>query len=450
MQHCARFTEYLIEVCAQIRWQKSHDVISKELLNHLEDQKDAFLTAGLSENEAEQKAVEEMGNPVEIGTALDHAYRPKTDWSLLLFTAVLLVTGIVFRYLPAGYASLNFTVTDGIGIFGLIIALLAAYFMDFSAFQKYTKYIYSGFILVFIALLLLSPHRNGRSPYAPYLLLLFPLIFSGIVYHMRGKKIVGILYCGFSALIPIFLGLYTPSRSGVFISAVSVIIILTYAIIMNWFGSGRAHKALGLLTVYSSVFIIIGIIAVSFYRQVSYRIGLMMNPLPYSYGPGYVAVIIRKVLGSASLIGKGAVVQSIPEIPDVHSDYLLIYLINEFGWITFAFIMLLLGLLVLRGVQICRRQRSFFGRLVCVSILSSFSLQCFCYLVSNLGFSLTDEFPFPLLSGNVSMIINLFLIGVMLSVFRNGCLVTDNMDANTHAKWLELSDGKLVINFRGK
>jgi cell division protein FtsW (lipid II flippase) len=446
LQQCAKFTEYLKTVCAQIRWEKSHNVISKELLNHLEDQKNAFLSDGLSENEAEQKAIDEMGNPVQIGTDLDRAYRPKTEWGLLLFTAFLLVAGIFARSLLADTDSSSFSILNvALGLFAGLVALVIAYFIDFSVISKYIKHIYIGFILLFIALLILSPRINGKVSYASYLLLLFPLIFSGIVYHMRDKKAVGIVLCGLSIAIPLVLGLQIPSLPGVFISAISGIVILTYALSKNWFGM---NKTRGFIIVYIPFLSITGIVIGFAIRGSARRLGIIFNPTIDPNGAGYVGIVIRKVLGNASVIGKGSAAQDMPPLPNTHSEYLLTFLINQVGWISFVLIVLLLVLLILRGISICRKQKSSLGQLACISIIASFSLQCFCYIANNLGVSLFDEFPLPLISGNISMIINLFLIGALLSVFRNGCLMIDKKSTSKQTKLFEISDGKLVIYLR--
>ena len=47
---------------------------------------------GISEDQAEAKAVTQMGNPISIGQSLNRIHRPKVDWmTLILFVAALLL-----------------------------------------------------------------------------------------------------------------------------------------------------------------------------------------------------------------------------------------------------------------------------------------------------------------------------------------------------------------------
>ena len=59
---------YLDTVAAQIRWKRARAMVTWELARHLEDQRSAFAAAGYAN--AEQLAVEEMGDPVSVGAGL--------------------------------------------------------------------------------------------------------------------------------------------------------------------------------------------------------------------------------------------------------------------------------------------------------------------------------------------------------------------------------------------
>ena len=82
--------EYLDTVQEQIRWKRARPVVARELEQHLMDQRDAFLEEGNPPEAAERLAVEEMGDPVTVGTELDRVHRPKPQWGLLLPAGVSL------------------------------------------------------------------------------------------------------------------------------------------------------------------------------------------------------------------------------------------------------------------------------------------------------------------------------------------------------------------------
>ena len=75
--------EYLDTVQEQIRWKRARPVVARELEQHLNDQRGAFLEEGNTPETAERLAVEEMGDPVTVGTELDRVHRPKPQWWLL-------------------------------------------------------------------------------------------------------------------------------------------------------------------------------------------------------------------------------------------------------------------------------------------------------------------------------------------------------------------------------
>ena len=89
--------EYLDTVQEQIRWKRARPVVARELEQHLTDQRDAFLEEGNPPETAERLAVEEMGDPVTVGTELDRVHRPKPQWGLLAATLILALLGGILR-----------------------------------------------------------------------------------------------------------------------------------------------------------------------------------------------------------------------------------------------------------------------------------------------------------------------------------------------------------------
>ena len=82
--------DYLDTVTAQIRWKRARAAAVRELEAHLEDQRDEFLAEGHPPAEAERLAVEEMGDPVAVGTDLDRLHRPRSQRKMLCLLAVTL------------------------------------------------------------------------------------------------------------------------------------------------------------------------------------------------------------------------------------------------------------------------------------------------------------------------------------------------------------------------
>lgn len=97
---------YLETVASQIRWKRARPVVTLELERHLEDQRDAFAAEG-HEN-AEQMALEEMGDPVKLGVELDSVHRPAPQYGLLTITILFALAGAILRiWLTANWVQYN-------------------------------------------------------------------------------------------------------------------------------------------------------------------------------------------------------------------------------------------------------------------------------------------------------------------------------------------------------
>lgn len=94
-----RAEEYLHILTDQMRCKMARDAVKEELRWHIEDQKAAYMSEGMESAEAEEAAVQEMGDPVETGQEMDRIHRPKMPWGPITLIAVLSVVGIAAQQL---------------------------------------------------------------------------------------------------------------------------------------------------------------------------------------------------------------------------------------------------------------------------------------------------------------------------------------------------------------
>ena len=92
-----RLEEYLRTVTDQIRCAGARRIVEEELREHSQDQAEAYEVDGMFEEEALERAVREMGDPVETGVSLDRVHRPHMSWGMLALVSVLALTGVVFQ-----------------------------------------------------------------------------------------------------------------------------------------------------------------------------------------------------------------------------------------------------------------------------------------------------------------------------------------------------------------
>ena len=81
------------------------------------------------------------------------------------------------------------------------------------------------------------------------------------------------------------------------------------------------------------------------------------------------------------------------------------------------------------------------------------SMEVLIYVISNLGFQLFYPFTLPFISyGVTGTIINMWILGIMLSVFKSGEVVKDNfiLSIIRKGKLFEFVDGKISIYLNSK
>ena len=58
--------EFLNNVCEQIKYKPIRNEIAEELQGHIKDIKESYIEEGVNEEEAEKKAIKQMGEPERI------------------------------------------------------------------------------------------------------------------------------------------------------------------------------------------------------------------------------------------------------------------------------------------------------------------------------------------------------------------------------------------------
>lgn len=443
-------------VCDQIRWKKAHGFVTKELEDHIIDQKDTFLAEGMSEDKAIENAIEEMGDPVMVGMELDRTHKPRPEWSIIILTGALVMVGILIRIFMASDTSISNTFHDlvltvlGIGV------MIFAYFLDYTSIGKYPRLIYFGLILISIAGMDILPgifngisRLHGQYFYPKFLMLLFPTAFAGIVYSMRNRGYEGIILSGIYYIFPAIICYFIPSSASLVMYTVTCLIILTYAILKGWFNVKKLNT---MLLVYIPTVIVSGIMLI--YAAQYERFQAAINPYIDPLGDGWMAVKTREIIANANFMGASDYIISTYGtdtkniLPIKNTEFLLTYLIDRFGWISFIGIMLILAIFVIRCFKVIFKQNNILGGIISTSVMVNFIMQIISYVIFNLGFQMFAPLTLPLISfGKTSYIINMFLIGIMLSVFRNSSLYSSKELANNHSKKkFSYVDGKIIID----
>ncbi len=470
-----KIQEYCEEVSDQIRWKKVRPVISSEIENHLLDQRDEYMHYGLDEEIATDKAILQMGDPVQVGLELDKTHKPKPQWFCLGFVSLLIIIGVFLQYLTYTISNssslLSYDIEIGICIVSISV-LFACYFLDFTILGKYPFKIYCGTVIFSLLLLIaiklnIIPHTYnyikilGLSISTAYLSLIFPVVYALFVYKMRNRGYMGIIYCGL-AYIPFAFVLicFGGSKTGIY-TLVSLIILCT-AIAKNWF---NVKRILAFAIVFGSVFIVLLICAynVLFSDYLLNKIMVFINPNNDPYGSGYIYNMLRTEIANASFIGQGQM-SDVFTYSDYHfvMGYIFAFLTAKYGIIFLIGIILVFSILMFIILKKIVKQKSKLGFICALTIALIFIFQAIFYIAFSLGYSFLAVLPFPFLTeGNTCLILNSALMGFMLSIFRTGYIYKDKLNSQNSNIQNEDEDdyedddepmftyqkGKLTINF---
>lgn len=188
--------EYMKTLLEQIRCKSARKLVEKEIREHILEQYEENLEAGMDESCAMEAAVEDMGSPVETGVALDAIHRPQMSWSMLVMIGVISFFSILIQVLVGNGNPMlgsGHMLKHGIHVMIGFAMMLLVYRLDYSKIGRYAKRITGIACTVFLAAIYLgiTASVNGaqawiRTPFAPLsipALLLFAVpLYGGILY----------------------------------------------------------------------------------------------------------------------------------------------------------------------------------------------------------------------------------------------------------------------------
>lgn len=437
---------YIEAVEAQIRWRRARSVVSLELRRHLEDQRDAFAAEGLGD--AEHLAVEEMGDPVSVGTELDRLHRPRPQWGLLGLTIALACAGAFLRVWLTRNEGLD-AVSPVRAALALVLgtaALLGAYFLDFTSLARHARGIYAGALAAGVLSWWLLPNVNRTAYCTRYIILLYPVVYALWLYSCRGST-WGHFILAVAGGIPLaVICLLAPFTFGLLILLVCGLVSLLCAIRMGWFGPGRwkfAGTALALAAGMPALFFGLG-----YGEGFIVRLRLALHPELDPLGSGYWGWMTKMCLRDAPFIrrdghdycgigGGGRVYgglfrgeQGYVEF-SMDQEFLPLKLLMGWGWLAYLLLMAAVAALLVWLLARCLRQRQQLGRLTALAVVLSLGLETLFSAALNLGYVIFSA-HLPLVVGNLHTVIDMALIGLALSVLRGSSILRDEPSKEEH------------------
>lgn len=422
--------DYLDTVTAQIRWKRARTVVVRELETHLEDQRNEFLAEGHSPEEAERLAVEEMGDPVAVGTDLDRLHRPKSQWKMLCLLAVALGVWLALRLVERWGVSYWSEYVVSFGGIVLLAAGLAAgiYLLDYTLLAKAA--------LPLAVLLTAAAALGGGFQFqmgythdlGQYIILLLPVAMALAVYGLRSRGTGGLALCCLLGLLPAvcylpgsplrFLWALWGAPPVLWVSLFGVTGVLAAGVKLGAFGARRRNWQL--VAAYGAAVLVC--LAATFLLQPG-QLSMSREDMTWAWEIVSHAKLAGMVELDPALMGDMRL-----ELRFTGYDGYMLAVLANYGWLGLALIQAPAAAILIFGWRKLHRQASLLGRLLGTAALATLTWQAAAVLIQNLAGlrGLLTCFPYPFLSdGGTSLVVDCALLGLLLSIFRGESIARD-------------------------
>ena len=402
--------KYLQAVLEQIRCKKVHPYIREELMGHIQDQIEDNRKSGMSEKEAEEAAVRDMGDPVEIGVEFDRIHRPQIADSNLLDSSV------------SGSSRYALHVLIGLTL------MFVVYRIDYTYLAKYAKVIAACILLFGLVCLhagtvaggvILGIHVGGGSIVAVNtLLMLYVPIYAAVVYKYHGEGHAGIVKSIVWMLLPVYIAIRLPRMPLALMLFVSMLVVLMIGIGKGWFQVAK-----------KKAFILMGLVAFGFPVGGLGALVLMRGSLGYyierarsfymdSDGLAYYASMLDSVRDNAKWIGNSGM-KFLGFVQDGNRDFILSYVTASYGLLAAIIVCCLLAVLVVFIFSASLQQKNQLGLAMGCGCGMIFLMNLAANILINMGIVPTAWTFLPFLSaGGNNIVLCYGLVGIVLSIYR--------------------------------
>ena len=217
---------------------------------------------GMHAAEAEVEAVRQMGDPVEVGQALDGVHRPDAQWAVLIVFAVLAAIGAgaqAYCGVVADMWWIGTWKTVGAFLVGILV-MSALHFADCQGFLARHALLLTGVVVgsaCFVSLACDATNTMSRVAYSFHnVTLAFPLLFALFLYRCRSLGWTGFGACLLAGSVMAALAAYFGGTPQLLSTAVSVVVLMSYASAVGWLGISRLRSLAAIIVGAIGVFLL--------------------------------------------------------------------------------------------------------------------------------------------------------------------------------------------------
>ncbi|PFQ46174.1 cell division protein FtsW [Bacillus cereus] len=398
---------FLKEVTNHIKSKEAKSFVATELNFHLKQAKNMWIEKGLSEEVAEDKAVDQMGSPIKLGRELNKLHKPKVDWFLI----GLLVAAMGLGFLPVitfGHADLliNKVIFVILGIATAVGIML----LDYRKLERLGWLFYTIGVLILLmtkcfptgyvigeAIIKMGPIRIDCLMTIPFFFLAWASFFN----NSRLKFIHLLMLYVFS--------LYLFSTTS---TLVPLFIYITMVFVMLWW-SKLGKKTAWLITMLPIfLFIIRDLFSWSAVKE--YRIARILGFINPAHDQWDLR--LQEAMSSAGWFGTYGNIKSIRA---AHTDFVFASLTYYYGYVLALVLVIILSLFAVRIMNIAYKINDGYGKLLLVGGVTLFVIHFICNVGMILGLLPRTSISLPFISyGLIPTLFHAFIMGIVLSVYR--------------------------------
>jgi cell division protein FtsW len=159
----------------------------------------------------------------------------------------------------------------------------------------------------------------------------------------------------------------------------------------------------------------------SLYSFRMWRIASLLNPWNDPTGKSMQVIQSFIAINSGGLFGRGLgrSIEKFLYLPEPHTDFIFAILTEEWGWVGASFVLILFGILIWRGILICRTIENPFGAYTVVGITTWIGLGVIVNVGMVIGLLPVTGIPLPFISyGGTALVFRMAAVGIVLNISR--------------------------------
>lgn len=423
--------EYLETVSEQIRYKKIRSSVEKELKDHILDEAAHYEDQGAFPEEALERAIREMGDPVSVGVSMDHIHRPHMNWEIVALIAIISIFNLGIFYI-ADLASPDVYPwqTQAFFILTGFLLMLAVYRLDYSILEQVGWKGAVGFLaILFLWHAFLHRSINGCDRYllfgplvisASELMFLYVPFFAAALYSFRGDGTIVLLKVFLLLAIPVFYLLRLPDLGNAVLLFTCLFCLFLFAVWKNWYEINR--KLTTALSCGIILFTPAALIGYLFFFGRVYQKERILSFFTRKGELSYYMTNVQKLFESSAWFGTGEnSIRLFTEGPvnEYLTDYILVSMCSFYGIVLTVAITAALIFLILKIFKISIRQKNQLGMIVGTGCGLVFFLKTLLGILVSLDLIPYVSISIPFLSrGGTTTIISYLLLGLVLSIYR--------------------------------